>query len=110
MLKSTIATCRRLLITKEAISPAYRPQLTTRRYLAFQTMTVPQHSSLSKIEINVDCGEAFGNWQAGPDEELMPMIDVANVACGGHAGSPVVMKRTIDLAKKFGVKVGAREW
>jgi UPF0271 protein len=64
---------------------------------------------LSKIEINVDCGEAFGMWEGGPDEELMPMIDAANVACGGHAGDPVTMRKTVALAKKFGIKVGARE-
>lgn len=39
----------------------------------------------------------------------MPMIDVANVACGGHAGDPVIMRRTIAAAKKHGIKVGARE-
>lgn len=64
---------------------------------------------LSKIEINVDCGESFGVWAGGPDEELMPLIDVANIACGGHAGDPVTMRRTVALAKRYGIKVGARE-
>lgn len=64
---------------------------------------------LRRIEINVDCGEAFGLWEGGPDEELMPMIDAANVACGGHAGDPVIMQRTVALAKKNGIKVGARK-
>jgi hypothetical protein len=76
------------------------------RYFA---MTVPQHPSLRKVEINVDCGEGFGQWEGGPDEDLMPMIDVANVACGGHAGSPLIMMKTVALAKRFGVKVGARK-
>ncbi|KAK4689030.1 5-oxoprolinase (ATP-hydrolyzing) subunit A, partial [Tremellales sp. Uapishka_1] len=62
---------------------------------------------LHKVEINVDCGEAFGLWEGGPDEDLMPMIDAANIACGGHAGDPVIMRRTVGLAKKYGVKVGA---
>jgi UPF0271 protein len=66
-------------------------------------------TSLDRIEINVDCGEAFGLWECGPDEDLMPMIDAANVACGGHAGDPVVMRRTVAACKKYGVKVGARE-
>jgi lactam utilization protein B len=66
--------------------------------------------SLPRIEINIDCGESFGHWSCGPsDELLMPMIDVANVACGGHAGDPVIMRRTIAAAKKHGIKVGARE-
>jgi UPF0271 protein len=68
-----------------------------------------QQPLLRKIEINVDCGEGFGLWEGGPDEELMPMIDAANVACGGHAGDPVTMQKTVALAKKHGVKVGARE-
>ncbi|ORY32908.1 hypothetical protein BCR39DRAFT_557462 [Naematelia encephala] len=62
---------------------------------------------LTRVEINVDCGEAFGLWEGGPDEELMPMIDAANIACGGHAGDPVIMRRAVALAKKYGVKVGA---
>ncbi|KAK0458159.1 uncharacterized protein EV420DRAFT_382419 [Desarmillaria tabescens] len=60
-----------------------------------------------KISINCDMGEAFGRWKLGPDEELMPLIDYANVACGFHAGDPSIMLRTIRLAKKYGVKVGA---
>lgn len=70
---------------------------------------MPSTSALDRIEINVDCGEGFGQWPGGPDEELMPLIDAANVACGGHAGDPVTMRKTIALAKKHGVKVGARE-
>ncbi|WWC70563.1 uncharacterized protein I206_104514 [Kwoniella pini CBS 10737] len=62
---------------------------------------------IDKVEINVDCGEAFGSWEGGPDEALMPLIDAANVACGGHAGDPVIMRRTVALAKRYGVKVGA---
>ncbi|KKP06195.1 hypothetical protein THAR02_01708 [Trichoderma harzianum] len=57
-------------------------------------------------KINVDLGEAFGNWKMGPDDELLPLIDHANVACGFH-GDPVTMMETIRKAKKYGVKVGA---
>jgi hypothetical protein len=102
------ATSRQTFIAHKTIT-RLSTSVTACRYLASHNMTVPQHLRLSKIEINVDCGEAFGNWAAGPDGELMPMIDVANVACGGHAGSPVIMRRTVELAKKFGVRVGARE-
>ncbi|WWC95838.1 hypothetical protein V866_002705 [Kwoniella sp. B9012] len=62
---------------------------------------------IQRVEINVDCGEAFGYWQCGPDEDLMPLIDAANIACGGHAGDPVTIRRTVALAKKHGIKVGA---
>jgi lactam utilization protein B len=39
-----------------------------------------------KVMLNVDMGEGFGNYKCGPDEELIKMIDQANVACGFHAG------------------------
>lgn len=39
-----------------------------------------------KAFINVDLGEGYGNYSCGPDEELIPMIDHANIACGFHAG------------------------
>ncbi|KAI6083530.1 LamB/YcsF, partial [Hypoxylon rubiginosum] len=59
------------------------------------------------IEINCDMGEGFGRWKMGPDEELMKVVDVANIACGFHAGDPSTMVRTVRLAKKHGVLVGA---
>ena len=36
-------------------------------------------------KLNCDMGESFGIYRAGNDEEIMPLIDVANVACGFHA-------------------------
>jgi UPF0271 protein len=61
----------------------------------------------SRVTINCDMGEGYGAWKMGPDEELMPLIDLANIACGFHGGDPVVMHNTIKLAKKHGVPVGA---
>ena len=58
-------------------------------------------------EINCDMGEAYGLYEMGDDEGIMPFITVANVACGFHAADPMVMRRTVQLAKRFGVKVGA---
>ncbi|PKS10638.1 hypothetical protein jhhlp_002393 [Lomentospora prolificans] len=60
-----------------------------------------------RVEINCDMGEGFGRWKMGPDEELMKVIDVANVACGFHAGDPSIMLKTVRLAKQNGVRVGA---
>ncbi|KAI1495414.1 hypothetical protein F5X99DRAFT_403645 [Biscogniauxia marginata] len=59
------------------------------------------------IEINCDMGEGFGRWKMGPDAELIKYVDVANIACGFHAGDPSIMINTIRLAKKHNVKVGA---
>jgi len=58
-------------------------------------------------KINCDMGESFGIYNAGNDEEIMPLIDIANVACGFHASDPNHMRKTVELAKKNKVKVGA---
>jgi UPF0271 protein len=57
--------------------------------------------------INCDMGEGFGLYQLGDDAGLMPLIDVANVACGFHASDFNHMRRTVELAKQHGVQVGA---
>lgn len=60
-----------------------------------------------QIDINCDCGEAFGRYPLGFDEEVMKYITSANIACGFHAADPVVMQKTVRYAKKNGVKIGA---
>lgn len=59
------------------------------------------------VTINCDMGESFGLWRMGDDASLMPLIDVANVACGFHASDFNHMRDTVRLAKRHGVKVGA---
>jgi UPF0271 protein len=60
-----------------------------------------------KVDINCDLGEGFGHFKAGYDNEIMPFITSANIACGFHAGDPVIMARTVKLAQDNGVSVGA---
>ena len=60
-----------------------------------------------KIDLNCDLGESFGNYKIGMDEEVIKYISSANIACGFHASDPLVMERTVALAKANGVKVGA---
>jgi UPF0271 protein len=60
-----------------------------------------------RIDINCDLGESYGEFNVGNDAEIMPHITSANVACGFHAGDPVTMAQTINLAKKHKVAVGA---
>ena len=62
---------------------------------------------MAKIDLNCDMGESFGAYKLGFDEEIIKYVSSANIACGFHAGDPVVMQRTIRLAKTYGVKVGA---
>ena len=62
------------------------------------------------IELNCDMGEAFGLYRCGDDEGIMPLIDVANVACGFHASDPGVMRATVRLAKLFLFVFGSNEF
>lgn len=60
-----------------------------------------------RVDLNCDLGESFGNYKIGCDEKVIPFISSANVACGFHASDPVVMDKTVEMAKKYGVSVGA---
>jgi len=57
--------------------------------------------------LNCDLGESFGSWTIGQDAKAMANIDQANIACGFHAGDPLVIQKTLGLAKSNGVIVGA---
>ncbi|WP_299312233.1 5-oxoprolinase subunit PxpA [uncultured Halomonas sp.] len=57
--------------------------------------------------LNADMGESYGPWVMGLDHEVMPHVDLANVACGFHASDPDVIRMTVRLARKHGVRVGA---
>lgn len=60
-----------------------------------------------KIDLNCDLGESFGNYKIGLDEEVIKYVTSANIACGFHASDPLVMEKTVRLAKEAGVEVGA---
>ncbi len=57
--------------------------------------------------VNCDMGESWGHWEKGADAQVMPLVDWANIACGGHAGDPDTMARTLALAAGHGVMAGA---
>ena len=59
------------------------------------------------LNLNSDLGESFGAWEMAGDEPMLGIVNSANVACGYHAGDPLVMMRTLALAGKNGVSVGA---
>jgi UPF0271 protein len=60
-----------------------------------------------QIDLNSDVGESFGAYKLGLDEEVIPHLTSANIACGFHAGDPGVMRKTVAIAKQFGVEIGA---
>lgn len=59
------------------------------------------------MKLNCDMGESFGAWTMGADTEIMPLIDMANIACGFHASDPQIMQKTVALAVEHNVTIGA---
>lgn len=60
-----------------------------------------------KVDLNSDLGESFGAYKIGLDDQVIAHVSSANVACGYHAGDPLVMAQTVAMAKAAGVAVGA---
>ncbi|MBK8106700.1 MAG: LamB/YcsF family protein [Betaproteobacteria bacterium] len=60
-----------------------------------------------KINLNADLGESFGAWTMGEDAALLGVVNSANIACGFHAGDPLVMRNTVRTALAAGVGLGA---
>ena len=60
-----------------------------------------------KVDLNSDLGESFGAYTIGLDSQVIPYVSSANVACGYHAGDPLVMDQSVAAAKAAGVAVGA---
>jgi UPF0271 protein len=60
-----------------------------------------------RINLNADLGECFGPWKMGDDAAMLEIVASANIACGGHAGDPDVMRSTLRLARERGVSIGA---
>lgn len=60
-----------------------------------------------RVDLNSDLGESFGSYTIGMDDKIIPLISSANVACGYHASDPMVMEKTVAMAKEAGIGVGA---
>lgn len=60
------------------------------------------------LDLNADLGEGFGVWRLGDDEALLELITSANVACGFHAGDPLIMRRVCAMAAARDVAIGAQ--
>ena len=73
-------------------------------------LRAPLHPSvllMKHLKLNADFGESFGPWRMGADEELVRYLDMANIACGGHASDPETMLASLLLAREHGVSCGA---
>ncbi len=62
---------------------------------------------MARVDLNSDLGESFGRYELGLDGQVIPLVTSVNVACGMHAGDPVVMRRTVKFAAEAGVAIGA---
>ena len=62
---------------------------------------------MKSIDLNCDLGESFGAYKLGRDEEMLEHVSSVNIACGFHAGDPVVMGKTVKLALEKGIAIGA---
>ena len=60
-----------------------------------------------RVDLNSDLGESFGRYTLGMDDKIIPLISSANVACGYHASDPVVMDKTVAMAARAGIGIGA---
>jgi len=59
------------------------------------------------VDLNSDLGESFGSWKMGNDEEILPVVSSANIACGFHAGDPLGILKTLQQTVKLDVTIGA---
>jgi UPF0271 protein len=64
-------------------------------------------SFVHTIDVNADLGEGFGPYRLGDDDELLGLVTSANIACGFHAGDPLIMRATVSRAASCGVSIGA---
>ncbi|MEG0323319.1 MAG: LamB/YcsF family protein, partial [Raoultibacter sp.] len=60
-----------------------------------------------RVDLNCDLGESFGRYALGLDEQVIPLVSSCNIACGMHAGDPIVMRKTVQLAANAGAAIGA---
>ena len=60
-----------------------------------------------RIDLNSDLGESFGRYTLGLDDQIIPLVSSANIACGQHAGDPMVMRDTVRMAAEADIAIGA---
>jgi UPF0271 protein len=59
------------------------------------------------VDLNSDLGESYGSWKMGNDDQILPLVTSANIACGFHAGDPLGILNTVRKAVELGVTIGA---
>lgn len=59
------------------------------------------------VDLNSDVGESYGSYKLGLDEEVLKYVTSVNIACGWHAGDPLIMDSTVKMAVKNNLGIGA---
>ncbi len=59
------------------------------------------------LRLNGNIGQGFGRWDSELDKSIIPFLHMANIACGFHASEPHQMAKSIQLAHKHSVTIGA---
>ncbi|WP_171488055.1 LamB/YcsF family protein, partial [Acinetobacter baumannii] len=59
------------------------------------------------VDLNSDLGESFGSWKMGNDDQILPVVTSANIACGFHAGDPLGILKTVITEVEIGVTMCA---
>lgn len=60
-----------------------------------------------RVDLNCDFGESFGIYRLGEEKEILQYVTSVNIACGFHAGDPLVMRKTVQMALEQNVAIGA---
>lgn len=61
----------------------------------------------NSIDINTNIGEGFGPYRVEGESDMLPYVTSANIACGAHAGDPILMEAALEEARYYGLSVGA---
>ena len=83
------------------------------REAAAPQASAPNHSGSARIHIthgvdlNTNLGEGFGPYKVEGESDVLPFVTSANIACGAHAGDPVVMEAALEEVKYYGLALGA---
>ncbi|MCA9802846.1 MAG: LamB/YcsF family protein, partial [Cyanobacteria bacterium HKST-UBA02] len=59
------------------------------------------------IDINTNLGEGFGSYRIEGEADILPFVTSANIACGAHAGDPVLMEEALEMVRYYGLSLGA---
>ncbi|MED4906587.1 5-oxoprolinase subunit PxpA [Parageobacillus thermoglucosidasius] len=62
---------------------------------------------MMRVDLNCDFGESFGIYRLGEEKEILQYVTSVNIACGFHAGDPLVMRKTVQMALEQNVAIGA---